>query len=115
MSVTLDFSYLKSLTRDDSVFEKTLLTGAFSDIDQKMEQLKASWEAADGSGVRQAAHSLVSLCAIAGMPSVEQKTRGLDQIFADRVFHPEQAPLFQEIMADWESARPQLMEVISSY
>lgn len=115
MSVTLDFTYLKSLTRDDKVFEKTLLTGAFSDIDLKMVQLKEAWETSDGPGVRQAAHSLVSLCAIAGMPSVEQKTRGLDQIFADRVFHPEQAPLFEDIMQDWQDARPKLMEMLSSY
>lgn len=115
MPVTLDFTYLKTLTRDDKVFEKTLLSGAFADIDQKMEQLKLAWDASDGSGVRQAAHSLVSLCAIAGMPTMEQKTRGLDQLFSDRVFHPEQAPLFQEIMTDWQDARPQLTALLSSY
>jgi hypothetical protein len=115
MPVTLDFTYLKSLTRDDRVFEKTLLSGAFADIDQKMEELKLAWEAGDGPGVRQAAHSLVSLCAIAGMPTVEQKTRGLDQLFADRLFHADQAPLFQDIMADWQDAKPQLLALLSTY
>lgn len=115
MSVTIDLTYLKSITRGDQVFEKTLLQGAFKDVDVKVGQLQEAWESADGPGVRQAAHSMVSLCAIAGMPQMEQWARSLDQIFSDRVYHAEQAPLYQEIITGWQSAKPQLETILSSY
>ena len=91
--ITIDLTYLYSLTGGDKSFEQMLLTGTVADVDSLVDGLKGSWEGGDAEGIRKNAHSLVSLSAIAGMPQVESWSRKIDQVFADGVFHPELAVL----------------------
>ncbi|MFZ4056707.1 MAG: Hpt domain-containing protein [Ferruginibacter sp.] len=115
MSITIDLSYLQTITRGDKAFEKTLLTGSIADIDTKMQAIQIAWQNKDAAGVRQYAHSLVSLCAIAGMPELEKLTRSLDQLFVDRVFHGDQEALYQSVLTGWQSGKEQLQTIVSTY
>ena len=113
--ITIDFTYLHSLTGGDKSFEQMLLTGTVADVDSKIKGLYGSWEERDPAGIRKNAHSLVSLSAIAGMPQVEGWTRTIDQVFADGVFHPEMATLANNIISGWPAAKSQLDAVIAAY
>jgi HPt (histidine-containing phosphotransfer) domain-containing protein len=113
--ITIDFSYLHSLTGGDKSFEQMLLTGAVADVETNINGLKGSWEKKDPAGIRRNAHSLVSLSAIAGMPQVEGWTRTIDQAFVDGVFHPEMAALANNIISGWPDAKSQIDKVIASY
>jgi hypothetical protein len=113
--ITIDFSYLHSLTGGDKSFEQMLLTGTVADVDTKINSLKGSWEEKDPAGIRKNAHSLVSLSAIAGMPQVEGWTRTIDQTFVDGVFHPEMSVLANNIISGWPAAKSQIEDVIASY
>ena len=112
--ITIDLSYLYSLTGGDKSFEQILLTGAVEDVNVKVSALKDSWHVRDAEGIRKNAHSLVSLSAIAGMPEVEGWSRTIDQAFADGEFHPELEILAQNIIAGWPAAQSALNRVIES-
>ncbi len=113
--ITLDFTYLHSLTGGDKSFEQILLTGTLADVDTKIGNLKGSLEGADAAGIRTNAHSLVSLSAIAGMPEVVGWARTIDQSFADGIFHPEHIPLINKIIMGWPAAKSQLEKMIAAY
>lgn len=112
--IQIDLTYLHSLTGGDKSFEQMLLTGTVADVDTKISGLKEAWAQRDPAGIRKNAHSLVSLSAIAGMPSVEGWSRSIDQSFADGSFHPEMAVLANNIISGWPAAKAQLDEVIAS-
>lgn len=112
--ITIDLTYLYSLTGGDKPFQQMLLTGSVADVDNMIFGLKASWEERDAAGVRKNAHSLVSLSAIAGMPQVEGWSRIIDQAFTDGVFHPEMAVLANNIIAGWPVAKSKLEEVMAA-
>ncbi len=113
-TITIDLTYLYSLTGGDKPFEQMLLTGSVADVGDMIHGLKESWESRDAAGIRKNAHSLVSLSAIAGMPQVEGWSRTIDQAFADGVFHPELAALATNIISGWPAAKSQLEEVIAA-
>ncbi|MEJ7587234.1 MAG: hypothetical protein WKI04_06700 [Ferruginibacter sp.] len=112
--ITIDLTYLYSLTGGDKSFEQMLLSGTVADVDSMISALKGSWEGCDPAGIRKNAHSLVSLSAIAGMPQVENWSRKIDQAFSDGGFHPELAPLADNIIEGWPAAKAQLEEVIAA-
>ena len=112
--ISIDLTYLYSLTGGDKAFEQMLLAGSVADVDNMITGLKESWEERDAAGIRKNAHSLVSLSAIAGMPQVETWSRTIDQAFTDGVFHPELAPLANNIILGWPAAKSQLEEVIAA-
>ena len=111
--ITIDLTYLYSLTGGDKSFEQMLLTGSVADVDNMINGLKLSWEQGDAAGIRKNAHSLISISAIAGMPQVEGWSRKIDQAFADGLFHPELAALADNIISGWPAAKSQLEEVIA--
>lgn len=112
--ITIDLSYLYSLTGGDKSFEQMLLAGTVADVDIQISSLKQSWEGKDAEGIRKNAHSLVSLSAIAGMPQVEGWSRTIDQAFADGLFHPELWAVVENIFSGWPAAQSQLSEVIAA-
>lgn len=112
--ITIDLTYLYSLTGGDKVFEQMLLTGTVADVDAKVAGLKEAWEQRDPLNIRKNAHSLVSISAIAGMPQVEGWSRTIDQYFSDGTFHPELAVLANNIIAGWPAAKLQLEEVMEA-
>lgn len=112
--ITIDLSYLYSLTDGDKSFEQMLLAGTVADVDIQISSLRQSWEGKDAEGIRKNAHSLVSLSAIAGMPQVEGWSRTIDQAFADGLFHPELLAVVENIFSGWPAAQSQLSEVIAA-
>ncbi|MEO6549819.1 MAG: hypothetical protein ABIN94_17590 [Ferruginibacter sp.] len=112
--ITIDLTYLYSITDGDKTFEQMLLIGTVADVDTKILGLKESWKTRDALEIRRSAHSLVSLSAIAGMPQVEQWSRSIDQAFADELFHPEMAPVADNIILGWPAAKSQLEQVIAA-
>jgi hypothetical protein len=112
--ITIDLSYLYSLTGGDKSFEQILLTGTVADVNSMIVALEKSWVEKNVVGIRKNAHSLVSLAAIAGMPQVENWSRTIDQSCADGIFHPELAPLVDLIISGWPSAYSRLKMVIDN-
>ncbi|MBC7888045.1 MAG: hypothetical protein H7Z13_09145 [Ferruginibacter sp.] len=111
--ITIDLSYLYSLTGGDKTFEHMLLTSTVMEVDIMVSGLKAAWESEEPAGIRKYAHSLVSVSAIAGMQQVEGWSRIIDQDFADGKFHPELTELVDNIIASWPAAKSQLEAVIA--
>ena len=112
--ITIDLTYLNSLTGGDKGFEQMLLSGSVADVDIMIAGLKQSWEQQDALGIRKNAHSLVSISAIAGMPQVESWSRSIDQAFADGLFHPKLANLADNIISGWPAAKLQLQQLIDA-
>ena len=112
--ITIDLTYLYSLTGGDKPFEQMLLSGSVADVDDMINGLKGSWEKNDAAGIRKNAHSLVSLSAIAGMPQVEDWSREIDQVFSDGIFHPELAVLSENIISGWPAAKRELEQMIAT-
>jgi len=114
-SVTIDLSYLHSVTGGDREFEKMLLQGAVDDIQDKIDSLQKAWDAEDAVNIRSNAHSLKSLTAIAGLPQIEKWSKVIDQVFADGCFHAQTLEPFTGILSGWILAKPKLQEVIAGY
>jgi len=114
-SVTIDLSYLHSITGGDRDFEKMLLQGAVNDIQDKIDSLQRAWDAEDAVNIRSNAHSLKSLTAIVGLPQIESWSNVIDQVFADGIFHAQPQEPFTGILNGWILAKPKLLEVISTY
>ena len=111
--VAIDFTYLNTLTEGDKVFEQMLLKCTIDDIDIKIENLKNSWELKNVVIIRENAHSLVSLSAIAGLPQVSVWSRSIDQKFLDGIFHSEMETHVINCISTWEQARVELMNYIN--
>ena len=109
--VAIDFTYLNTLTDGDKAFEQMLLKCTIDDIDKKIDNLKYSWNLKDVTVIRENAHSLVSLCAIAGLPQVEDWSRMIDQKFADGIFHSEMEIHIKNIVSTWVQARVELKKI----
>ncbi len=114
-SMTIDLTYLHSVTGGDREFEKILLQGAVDDIQDKIDSLQKAWDAEDAANIRMNAHSLKSLTAIAGLPQIEKWSKVIDQVFADGIFHPHTKEPFTGILTGWTIAKPKLQEVIAGY
>lgn len=113
--VTIDLTYLHTVTGGDKAFEKMLLQGAMDDIQLKIDSLQRAWDAEDASTIRSNAHSLKSLTAIAGLPQLERWSKMMDQIFADGVFHAKTDEPYNGLVSTWSQARPKLEDVIAAY
>jgi HPt (histidine-containing phosphotransfer) domain-containing protein len=111
--ITIDLTYLYSLTGGDKAFEQMLLAGSVADIGELVAGLQESWCQRDVAGIRRQAHSLVSLAAIAGMPQVESWGRKIDQAFADGLFHPGLTEEANHIFEGWPAAKAELEKVIA--
>ena len=109
--IALDFTYLNTLTDGDKVFEQLLLKCTIDDVDNKIQNLKNSWKAKDVKGIRENAHSLVSLSAIAGLPQVEGWSRMMDQKFADGIFHSEMEIHVINSITAWAQGRVELKKM----
>ena len=109
--VAIDFTYLNTLTDGDKAFEQILLKCTIDDIDTKIENLNNSWKLRDVIIIRENAHSLVSLCAIAGLPQVEDWSRMIDQKFADGIFRSEMEIHIKNIVSTWAKARVELKKI----
>lgn len=112
--VNIDLTYLHSVTGDDKVFEKTLLTSAVANIESQVQVLKQAWMQQDGPGVRQVAHSLKPVTAIAGLPQLENYCKTLDMVFLDGMFHPEEMPVVDALVTGWSNAKLQLEKYIAT-
>ena len=111
--IAIDFTYLNTLTEGDKVFEQILLKCTIDDIDTRIEGLKNSWKLRNVADIRENAHSLVSLSAIAGLPQVEEWSRMIDQKFADGVFHSEMEIHVINSIETWAQARVELKKITS--
>lgn len=112
--IVIDLSYLYSITSGDKEFEKILLSGTLDEVDKKVCGLKESWSTTDAKGVRNHAHSLITLSAIAGMPQVEQWSRKIDNAFADDIFHPEFIMVANNIFYGWPDAFTELKIILAA-
>ncbi|MEO6916601.1 MAG: Hpt domain-containing protein [Chitinophagaceae bacterium] len=112
--IPLDLTYLYTLTEGNQKFTKLLLTSAIQDIKSKMTLLIECWRLKDAGGLRQAAHSLISLAAIAGMPLVSEWCRELEHAFTEQNFQEDMAPIVENIVEVWSDAQPQLIHLIKS-
>ena len=115
LPVTIDLTYLHTVTGGDKAFEKMLLQGAVEDIQDKIDNLQRAWDLEDASSIRMNAHSLKSLTAIAGLPQIERWSKIIDQLFSDGVFHSNTKEPFTGIFTGWNLVKPQLQEVIAAY
>lgn len=106
--LTIDLTYLYSLTDGDKSFEQILLKCTIEDVDSKIEGLQNGWKSKNITTIRENAHSLVSLSAIAGLPQVEKWSRIIDQKFADGFFHPELEEFVINIIAGWPVVKKEL-------
>ena len=70
-NITIDLTYLHTVTGGDRQFEKMLLEGAVEDIQLKIDDLQKAWDREDAPTICSNAHSLKSLTAIAGLPQIE--------------------------------------------
>lgn len=113
--INIDLSYLHFVTDGDKEFEKTLLASAVTDIQNQVEGLQKAWQQQNAAEVRNAAHSLKSVTAIAGLMQIQNSCKIIDNLFADGVFHADAAGSCNDIINGWEAARPQLEQVINSY
>lgn len=111
-TIPIDLTYFYSITGGDKSFGQRLLSGALSDIDEKVATLRTSWDSRNTSGVKESIHSLISLCAIAGMPTVEKWCRTIENAFLSGGFHEDLAPLAENIIAGWPDAQMRLKAVI---
>jgi HPt (histidine-containing phosphotransfer) domain-containing protein len=114
-SITIDLSYLQSVTGGDRVFEKTLLEGAVNDIQLKIDNLQKAWDEQDASSVKSNAHSLKSLTAIVGLPQIERLSKVIEQMFSDGIFHKRISESYKGILTGWLKAKPKLKHMISTY
>jgi len=114
-TINIDLSYLYAVTDGDKQFEKTLLQSAVSDIQNQVEELQKAWNGHNATAVRNTAHSLKSVTAIAGLPQLESACKIIDRLFADGIFHASAADSFSEIIYGWEEAKPQLERLIATY
>ncbi len=103
--ITIDLSYLHTVTGGDKEFEKQLLTGAVNDIETKVNNLKRAWHEQDAKNVKSNAHSLKSLTAIAGIPQIEQWSQLVDQMFSDGTFNSHQTESVYDIIDGWVLAK----------
>lgn len=110
--ITIDLTYLNTLTDGDKSFEQILLKCTIEDVDTKIESLQNSWKEKNITGIRENAHSLVSLSAIAGMPQVESWSRTIDQKFADNIFYPESEEMVNNIITGWPEAKNKLKIIL---
>ncbi len=108
VAVTLDFSYLHSVSDSDKAFEKALLKQAIISIQSMMEELQQAWQQHDAPGIRNTAHSLKPVITIAGLPQLESYCKAIDFAFKDGRFHADQLVNMNEIILVWEAALPQL-------
>jgi HPt (histidine-containing phosphotransfer) domain-containing protein len=115
LPITIDLTYLHTVTGGDKDFEKTLLEGAVNDIQLKVDNLEKAWNEQDAESVRSNAHSLKSLTAIAGIPHIEKCSKTIDNVFADGTFHSNTSDFYMGIINGWSIAKPKLYEVIKSY
>jgi HPt (histidine-containing phosphotransfer) domain-containing protein len=111
-TIPIDLTYFYSITEGNKEFGDTLLKSAIDDIHVHVAKLDQSWNAQDAAGVKQSAHSLISLSAIAGMPTVEKWCRHIENTFASAGFQPELAEPINSIVSGWPEASKELMAVI---
>ena len=97
-TIHIDLSYLHLVTEGDKQFEKILLSGAVADIQNQVQDLQKAWNDQNATAVRNAAHSLKSVIAIAGLPQLESACKMIDGLFADGVFHAEVEPTCADII-----------------
>ena len=114
-TIDIDLSYLHLITEGDKQFEKMLLSGAVADIEAQVYKLQKAWKDQNAAAVRNIAHSLKSITAIAGLPQLESACKMIDNLFADGIFHAEIEFVCAGIISRWELARPRLERLIGKY
>lgn len=114
-TITIDLTYLHTVTGGDRLFEKTLLEGAVADIQLKIDEMQSAWDREDASTIRSNAHSLKSLTAIAGLPQIEHWSKIIDQLFADGIFHSKPKESINSIINGWGLAKPKLQRLLATY
>lgn len=111
-NIIIDLTYLHSLTEGNKSFEQTLLSCTIDNVDSMVNNLRQSWEDKEIEDIKQTAHSLISLSAIAGMPQVEGWCRKIEETFKDGKFHSEMSALVNQIVSGWPFVHVKLKEVI---
>lgn len=114
-NITIDLTYLHTVTGGDRQFEKMLLEGAVEDIQLKIDDLQKAWDREDAPTICSNAHSLKSLTAIAGLPQIEHWSKIIDQLFADGIFHSKTKESLYGIINGWGLAKPKLQKMLASY
>lgn len=110
--IPIDLTYFYSITDGNKEFGDTLLKSAMDDIHVTVAKLDQSWKNQDNATLKQAAHSLISLCAIAGMPVVEQWCRQIENTIASGNPHTNTGDIVASIVAGWPEASLELQAVI---
>lgn len=113
--LSIDLSYLHSVSGGDAGFEKILLSSAVTDIQMNIDKLKNAWQQQDPEEIGNAAHTLKSVMVIAGLPQLENHCKKIDVLFRDKIFHAEESSAVFAIIDGWAEAKPKLEELISFY
>lgn len=114
-AITIDLSYLHSVSGGDAVFEKVLLSSAIADIQLNIDHLKKSWQEKDAVEARNAAHTLKSVMTIAGLRQLESYCKRIDVAFRDGIFRTEESPSYACIIDGWMQAKPKLEGLVLNY
>lgn len=111
----IDLTYLHSVTGGDANFEKMLLTNAVTDIQNNMDILKEALSEGNAPALGNAAHTLKSVVAIAGLPPLENLCKRINVLFKDGIFRSEEEVTVRKIINTWNEAKPRLVRVIDEY
>ena len=114
-ATNIDLTYLYLVTMGDRQFEKMLLEGAVTDIQNQVDNLQKAWHQQNAIVISNTVHSLKSVSAIAGLLQLESYCKIIDNLFADGIFHNEAEATCYDIINEWQSARPQLEGLIVAY
>ena len=114
-AITIDLSYLHTLTCGDKVFEKELLRGAVDDIQVKVDDLEKAWQCKDDQNIRKNVHSLKSLTAIAGIPQIQHWSQVIDQLFSAGIFNIKGPEPVAGIINGWVIAKMKLENILATY
>lgn len=113
--LNIDLTYLHSVTGGDANFEKILLSNAVTDIQNNMDILNEALLAGNAPALGNAAHTLKSVVAIAGLPPLENLCKRVNALFKDGIFRREEEVTVRKIINTWNEAKPRLVRVIDEY
>ncbi len=112
-TVTIDHTYLHSLTGGDKSFEKKLLEEAVRDIEIKIGNLHQGWKEQNAENICSNAHALKSLTAIAGIPQIQNWCKIIEQLFSRGIQHSSLE--IENIINAWPIAKAQLLQILETH
>jgi HPt (histidine-containing phosphotransfer) domain-containing protein len=113
-NLTIDLTYLYSVSDGNTSFMYMLLASTIDDVEAKITNLKTGYEERNVILVKQTAHSLISLAAIAGIPEVESMCRKIEKDYDGNPENTEISGIIKEIILLWPDASLQLKDLVAA-